>query len=92
MDASALAADLASFDRLADRNLAAAAADARTVADLIVDQIEFADTLILNKCDLVSEVMGKPGMRQCLFQGSAWCNVHLRPWDRRFSMQLSSGE
>jgi G3E family GTPase len=58
VDASTLAADLASFDRLADRGAAAAPGDARTVADLIVDQIEFADMLLLNKCDLLPEVGG----------------------------------
>ncbi|CAL8470514.1 g10056 [Coccomyxa elongata] len=53
VDAAAVSAELAAADGLAERAMAAGPDDARTIADLIMDQIEFADTLILNKCDLV---------------------------------------
>ncbi|BDA45884.1 probable metal chaperone YciC [Coccomyxa sp. Obi] len=53
VDAAAVSAELAAADALAERAMAAGPDDARTIADLIMDQIEFADTLILNKCDLV---------------------------------------
>ncbi|KAK9904078.1 hypothetical protein WJX75_003912 [Coccomyxa subellipsoidea] len=55
VDAAAVAAELEASEQLAKRAMAAGPDDARTIADLIMDQIEFADTLILNKCDLVSQ-------------------------------------
>ena len=60
VDARALTEDLASLDSLADRRMAAGGADERRIADLIIDQIEFASLLLLNKCDLVSPVMPLP--------------------------------
>ncbi|MCU6710371.1 GTP-binding protein [Paenibacillus sp. J5C_2022] len=47
--------DYASGESLLDRSEAVDEHDTRDVVDLLIDQIEFCDVLILNKCDLVSE-------------------------------------
>ena len=54
VDAQAFLRDYASNDSLARRGLAAAEGDQRMLVDLLVEQIEFADTIVLNKADLVS--------------------------------------
>jgi len=41
-------------DSLKEKNLALGEEDERTLSDLFIDQVEFADTLIINKTDLVS--------------------------------------
>lgn len=45
--------DFASGETLIDRKQAVDEGDERTVVDLLIDQIEFCNVLILNKCDLV---------------------------------------
>ncbi len=55
VDAAGFLADLVRGDGLAERDLQAADGDERTISDLLVDQVEFADVLVLNKADLVSE-------------------------------------
>ncbi|MFD0961291.1 GTP-binding protein [Paenibacillus chungangensis] len=47
--------DYASGESLLDRSEAVDEHDTRDVVDLLIDQVEFCDVLILNKCDLVSE-------------------------------------
>ncbi|WP_246070401.1 GTP-binding protein [Paenibacillus kobensis] len=47
--------DYASGESLLDRSQAVGEEDARDVVDLLIDQIEFCDVLVLNKCDLVSQ-------------------------------------
>jgi G3E family GTPase len=47
--------DFKGGDTLEKRSLAEYEGDARTVVDLLVDQIEFADVILLNKVDLVTD-------------------------------------
>ncbi len=47
--------DYASGESLLDRKQAAGENDTRSVVDLLIDQIEFCNVLVLNKCDLVGE-------------------------------------
>jgi|SRR6187402_583369 len=55
IDAAKLLEDLRSVDDLRDRQLALAEDDERTLSDLLIDQIEFANVLVINKTDLVTE-------------------------------------
>lgn len=54
VDAANLAHDLASRDSLEDRGEVAGPGDERRLVDLLVEQIEFADTIVLNKVDAAS--------------------------------------
>lgn len=47
--------DFSSGDSLLEREQASGANDMRDVVDLLIDQIEFCDVLILNKCDRLEE-------------------------------------
>jgi G3E family GTPase len=47
--------DFSSGETLLDRSQAVGDNDSRDVVDLLVDQIEFCDVLLLNKCDMVEE-------------------------------------
>jgi G3E family GTPase len=53
VDAARLLSDYSSEDFLRDRGEALGEGDERTIVDLLVDQIEFADTIVINKVDLV---------------------------------------
>ncbi|MGW7516211.1 GTP-binding protein [Streptomyces sp. NPDC054796] len=55
VDAVGFRAELARGDDLTERGLAPVEDDERTVSDLLVDQVEFADVILLNKTDLVDE-------------------------------------
>ncbi len=53
IDAANFLADYRSAQTLADRKLGVAEEDERDVVNLLVDQVEFADVLVLNKTDLL---------------------------------------
>ena len=55
VDASNIMANFKSADLLSDRLLAPTETDSRSIVNLLVDQIEFADVLVLNKVDKVSQ-------------------------------------
>ncbi|GEN52366.1 GTP-binding protein [Halobacillus faecis] len=56
VDANRFWDDYASGESLLDREEAADGTDEREVIDLLIDQIEFANVLVLNKTDLVEEI------------------------------------
>jgi G3E family GTPase len=55
VDAASLLADYSSADLLRDRGLQRDGEDRRTLIDLLVDQIEFADVVVINKISDTSE-------------------------------------
>ncbi|NEB37233.1 GTP-binding protein [Streptomyces sp. SID14515] len=55
VDAAGFLTELAEGDGLAERGLDQYEDDERTVSDLLMDQVEFADVIVLNKLDLVGE-------------------------------------
>jgi G3E family GTPase len=54
VDAAAFLRDYDSTEDLIDRKLALSEEDERSIAHLLVDQVEFSNVLIINKVDLVS--------------------------------------
>ena len=55
VDANRFINDINSEDLLMDRDQSVSDEDERTIADLLIDQVEFCDVMIINKTDLVSE-------------------------------------
>ncbi|WP_043678953.1 GTP-binding protein [Streptomyces xylophagus] len=55
VDAANFLPELAGGDELVERGLDQYEDDERTVSDLLMDQIEFADVIVLNKLDLVDQ-------------------------------------
>lgn len=47
--------DFGSTERLADRGQQAGDGDARAVVNLLAEQVEFANVIVLSKCDLISD-------------------------------------
>ena len=54
VDAANFLKDFGSWDDLIDRNMALNEEDDRNIVDLLVDQVEFANVIIVNKTDLVA--------------------------------------
>ena len=65
VDAAGFLSELDSGDELVERGLDQYEDDERTVSDLLVDQVEFADVIVLNKLDLVDAVTAD-GLRAAL--------------------------
>ena len=55
VDAASFRRDYDAAEDLEDRGQSLGEEDDRTVTDLLIDQIEFADVIVLNKLDLVSD-------------------------------------
>ncbi len=55
VDAANLLADYSSVDFLKDRGESLGEEDERTLVDLLVEQMEFANVIVINKCDLVTK-------------------------------------
>ena len=55
VDASTFRTEFGTSDGLSDREMGLSEEDERTIADLLTDQVEFADVILVNKCDLVSD-------------------------------------
>ena len=55
VDAANFLKDFDSKQSLNDREMGVGEEDERTIVDLLTDQIEFANVIVINKCDLVSE-------------------------------------
>ena len=55
VDASAFPRDLGRGDELCERGIGLDEEDDRTVDDLLVEQVEFADVLVINKADCVTK-------------------------------------
>ncbi|WCL49329.1 zinc metallochaperone GTPase ZigA [Leptospira sp. GIMC2001] len=55
VDAKNFLKDYKSLELLSDRKMAAGEDDERSIVDLLVDQIEFCDTILVNKTDLISD-------------------------------------
>ncbi len=55
VDAASFLRDYNAAEALAERGESLGEDDHRTVTDLLIDQIEFADVIVLNKLDLVSD-------------------------------------
>ena len=65
VDAASVFEQLSTMETLVDRGWEAAKGDERTVSHLLCDQLEFADLLLLNKRDLVTEERSARSRHSC---------------------------
>ncbi len=54
VDAGSFMNDFGSWDDLADRRIGLSDEDDRNIVDLLVDQVEFANVIVINKTDLIT--------------------------------------
>ncbi len=54
VDSASFLRDFGSWDDLTDRRLGLSEEDTRNIVDLLVDQVEFANVILVNKTDLIS--------------------------------------
>ena len=54
VDAGNFMKDFGSWDDLTDRQMGLSEEDDRNIVDLLVDQVEFADVIVINKTDLIT--------------------------------------
>ncbi|MBA4227293.1 MAG: 4-hydroxytetrahydrobiopterin dehydratase [Hyphomonas sp.] len=80
VDAANILSDYSSTDFLADRGESLGEDDERPLVQLLVDQIEFADVIIMNKVSLVS-----PGDREIIHQVIRSLNTNARIIETDFS-------
>ncbi|MCG8916526.1 GTP-binding protein [Actinokineospora sp. PR83] len=78
VDAAGFLAEVRRGDRLDERGLAAADGDERGISDLLVDQVEFADVLVLNKTDLATteQLATTEGLLRALNPGARLVRSH----------------
>jgi G3E family GTPase len=55
VDSCSVLQNLRSLEALSNRNLQARDDDTRSIAELLVDQIEFSNIIVMNKCDVLSD-------------------------------------
>jgi len=72
VDAANLLKDYASTDFLADRGESPGAGDQRSLVDLLVDQIEFADVILLNKIDVAAPAKAESARKIIRAKGHFW--------------------
>lgn len=59
VDTATFLRDYAMAEAIADRGESLGEDDERTVTDLLIDQVEFADVIVLNKLDLVTDAQAR---------------------------------
>jgi G3E family GTPase len=86
VDAARFLEDFQSIDDLKDRQAALGDNDERTVSDLLIDQIEFASVIVINKCDLVTT------STRCIFTGRSPISVSVADDRRTDCSERRNGE